>query len=265
MMKIFKQTIDSFKELLQYKELLNNLTIKDLKLKYRNSALGFLWSFLNPILMLIVYTFAFKVIMGIKKPNYTVVLLTGLLIWQFFQAAVQGSTDSIVSNSNLIKKVYFPREILPFSVIFSSFINFLITLIILFVIIGISGIKVGATLLLFPVVLLLLLFFAIGLSLFLSSLNVLYRDISHFVEVIFMLWMYLTPVVYPVDLIPNQYRTFLFMNPMTLIVQSARDILIENKVPQIRYLVALFVIDLVLIVWGSKVFRKIERVFAEEI
>lgn len=270
MIKDIKNLISSTREIFEYKELLINLTSKELKLKYRNSALGFFWSFLNPILLMLVYTFAFTYIIPINEPHYTVTLLAALLPWNFFTAAVQGSTGSIVSNSNLIKKVYFPREIIPLSLILSNFVNFIITLTILFAAIAISHIKIGWVALLYPLVLILLLLFSIGLSYILSALNVLYRDISHFVEILFMLWMYLTPVIYTYDRVKAMHvshyiKLGFLLNPMTLVIESGRDLLLKNTLPSIWYLVGLVIIDFVLIVFGNKVFRKIERVFAEEI
>ncbi|KHD38465.1 sugar ABC transporter permease [Clostridium acetobutylicum] len=257
--------INSIKEILKYKELLQNLTMKELKLKYRNSALGFFWSFLNPIMLLIVYTFAFKYIMHQTTPNYTVNLLAALLPWQFFQGAVQGSTTSIISNSNLIKKIYFPRQIMPLSIIFSNFVSFLITLVILFGAMIASQVHFSFTILLLPIILLLLLAFSVGLSLILSSLNVLYRDVSHFVEVLFMLWFYLTPIVYVLDRIPVLYKNILLINPMTMIVECIRSVLLEGKMPNPFYIVVILVWDIVLLYVGDRIFRKIENDFAEEV
>lgn len=268
MIEMVKNFYRSACEIYDYKELLTNLTVKELKLKYRNSVLGFFWSFLNPIMVMIVYTFVFTFIIPNKDELYTVKLLAALLPWQFFQAAVQGSTSSIVSNSNLIKKVYFPREIIPLSIILSSFVNFLITLIILFITMVIYHIHIGFIILLYPFVLILLLLFSIGLSFILSSLNVLYRDISHFVEIIFMLWMYLTPVIYPIEMLdklPKIGRVIFQLNPMTMVVESCRKVLLYNQAPKWFYLVGLIIIDALLLLIGNKVFRKIEKVFAEEI
>jgi ABC-2 type transport system permease protein len=266
--KSIKDVIGYIREIYDSRQLLFNLTSKELKLKYRNSVLGFLWSFLNPILMLLVYTFAFRLIMRQTIPHFTVFLLCGLLPWSFFAAGVMGSTTSIIGNANLIKKVYFPREIIPLSIIFSNFINFVITLLILFVAVIVSGVPIGLPLAMLPVVLLLILGFTIGLSLILSSLNVLYRDISHLVEVIFNLWMYLTPIVYPLSLLdghPPIFKRLIMLNPMTLIVECMRSILYTNTFPYYLYILALIIIDFVLIFFGFRLFRKIEVVFAEEI
>lgn len=264
-MSDLKKVIGYIKEIYESRELLRNLTSKELKLKYKNSVLGFLWSFLNPILMLFVYDFAFSFIMRQRIPNFVVFLLSGMLSWNFFLGAVMGSTSSIIANANLIKKVYFPREIIPLSIVFSNFVNFAITLVILFFAIIFSTVKIGLPIIFLPVGLLLLLLFAIGLSLILSALNVLYRDISHLVEVLFNLWFYLTPIVYPLTMLPVKYRKILLLNPMTMITEIMRSMLYSNTIPYFKYVAIIFVIDVLLIYFGLKIFRKIEVVFAEEV
>ncbi len=257
--------ISRIKEIMEYKELLQNLTVKELKLKYKNSVLGFLWSFLNPLLMLVIYTFAFKYVLRMQVENFSVFLLAGMLPWTFFQTSVMGSTNSLVSNAGLIKKVYFPREIMPLSLIFSNFVNFLITFLILFAAVLAFKIKIGFAILLLPVILILLLLITIGISLGLSALNVLYRDVAHFVEIIFMAWFYATPVVYSFDLIPEAVRPLILLNPMTLVVQSVRDVVIYNKVPPVGYLLGMFVMAVIFILIGYMIFKRIERGIAEAI
>ncbi len=257
--------LKKIKEITIYKELLFNLTSKELKLKYKNSALGFFWSFLNPLLMLTVYTFAFRFIMKVQIENYSLVLLAGLLPWNFFNASVQGSTMSLVNNSQLIKKVYFPREIIPLSLIMSNFVNFLMTLIVLFAAMMLFGVPLGINILMLPVVLILLVMFTTGLSLMLSVLNVYYRDISHFTEILFMAWIYLTPVIYSFSMIPEKYRVFLMLNPMTLVVELIRDTTIRNVFPDLKFLIALIIVASITLAVGQGVFTKLERDIAERI
>ncbi|WP_253287414.1 ABC transporter permease [Clostridium bornimense] len=257
--------VERIKEIMQSKELLKNLTSKELKLKYKNSAIGFVWSFFNPLIMMMVYTFAFKVIFKNPDPNYPIFILSGLLPWTTFQTAIMGGTQSIVNNAQLIKKVYFPREIIPLSIVLSSFVNYLITLIILFIGIFIAKIPIGIPLIAFPVVLFLFLIFTTGLTLILSSLNVIYRDVSHFVEVAFMAWIYLTPVIYQMDLIPAKIRPLMYLNPMTLVLNSIRACLYENNFPSVKVVLALAVVAFVFLWIGFKVFNKLQRRFAEEI
>lgn len=255
---------ENIKEIYQYRELLKNLTIKELKLKYKNSAIGFFWSFLNPLMMLVIYSYAFKLVMRIKVPNYSVYILSGLLPWIFLQTSISISTMSIVNNAGLIKKVYFPREIIPLSVVFSNFINFLMTLAVLFL--GILYFKVGLSwaLIALPIMLLILLVFASGLGLLLSAYTVTYRDIAHLVEVVFMGWFYLTPIVYPFSLIPENYKKYLIWNPMTPIIEGFHDILLNHKFPDLKTIVISSGLAIFFLVLGFVVFRKREVNFAEE-
>jgi len=257
--------IERIKEILKSKELLKNLTSKELKLKYKNSTLGFAWSFLNPIMMMFVYTFAFDIILGVDEPNFQIFILSGILPWMAFQGSVQIGTQSIVNNGNLIKKVYFPREIIPLSIVFSNLINYVVTLIVLFAGIFIAGMQVGLPLISLPVVIFLFAVFTCGLTLLLSSLNALFRDVSHFVEVIFMAWMYLTPIIYKMERIPEAIRPFMYLNPMTLVINSLRAPLYENRFPDLWQMGALTVIAFTFLVIGFKVFDKLQKRFAEEI
>ncbi|MBW8382054.1 MAG: ABC transporter permease, partial [Youngiibacter sp.] len=197
--------------------------------------------------------------------NYSLVLLAGLLPWNFFNASVQGSTMSLVNNSQLIKKVYFPREIIPLSLIMSNFVNFLMTLIVLFAAMMLFGVPLGINILMLPVVLILLVMFTTGLSLMLSVLNVYYRDISHFTEILFMAWIYLTPVIYSFSMIPEKYRVFLMLNPMTLVVELVRDTTIRNVFPDLKFLIALIIVASITLAVGQRVFTKLERDIAERI
>ncbi|MBB6698277.1 ABC transporter permease [Clostridium algidicarnis] len=255
--------INRIKEIMKYKELLFNLTRKELKLKYKNSVLGFFWSFLNPVVMLLVYTFAFKYVLRIQTENFAVFLLAGLLPWTFFQMSVQGSTFSLISNSALIKKVYFPREIIPLSLVFSNFVNFLMTFVVLFISMFIFKVKISIALITLPLVLLIFLMITIGLCLLLSSINVVYRDVSHFVEVLFMAWFYLTPIVYSFDLVPDKLKIITMLNPMTLVVETLRDCMIRGEMPRISYLLGMTAFAIIFMLVGHKVFSNIEKIFAE--
>lgn len=257
--------INRIKEIYGSKELLRNLVVKELKLKYRNSALGFLWSFFNPLMMMVVYTIAFKYILGLKEPNFPMFILTGILPWNFFLVSLMQGTTSVVVNGPLIKKVYFPREIIPLSLVFSNFVNYMITLIVLFAGLIIFRIPVGLPILLLPVTLIVYLAFVIGLTLILSAVNVYYRDTAHFIEIIFQAWMYLTPIIYSLSKIPEPYRKLFLLNPMTLIIENLRDSLFYNTFPNLKYYIAMIIVSFLTLFIGSKVFHKMQKGFAEEI
>lgn len=257
--------ISKVKEIYTYRQLIINLTTKDLKLKYKSSFLGFLWSLLNPLMMLIVYTFAFKYILGLRTENFPLFILSGFLPWTFFQLSITGSTMAIVSNGNLVKKVYFPREIIVISPILANVINFIITLSILFIGIILAHIEIGMPICFLGVIIILLLVFTIGLGLLVSSINVIYRDMQHFIEVLFMAWFYITPIVYSVDLVPKELNMITYINPMTAYIESIRCVTLYNRLPSPMYIYLMFVYAIVFFILGSFVFSKIEYKFAEEV
>lgn len=256
---------DRLKEFWDYRQLLFNLTKKDLKLRYKNSVLGFLWSVVNPLMLLIIYTYAFKYVFKQQMDNFSIFVLSGLLPWTFFQSAVMGSVSSIIANGNLVKKVYFPRTIIPISVVLSSFLNYIITLIILGVAIMSSDINLTLAVLFLPVILLFLLLFTMGLGLLLSALNVIYRDIAHFMEIIFMGWFYVTPIIYSINLIPDNLKFIAYVNPLTGFIESIRSVLIYGVFPEYNNIFLMIMYSMCILIIGITVFNKLENKFAEEI
>jgi ABC-type polysaccharide/polyol phosphate export permease len=252
-------------EILGYKDLLYNLTLKELKLKYKNSILGIIWSLLNPLMMIIIYTIAFKMILRIPIENYSVVVFTGLLPWLFFQNSVNQSSSSLVSNSSLISKVYFPRSILPFSIILSNFINFLLTLLILFSVVIYFNIQLTVYLLLLPFLLFFLLLFVAGVSLLITALNSKYRDTAYLMEVVFTGWFYLTPIIYPLSIVPDNLRPLILSNPVTSMIECFRAIIIDGEFPNILYISIFVVFSTFCFVLGMLVFRRREKYFVDEI
>jgi lipopolysaccharide transport system permease protein len=257
--------IKGIKEFIKYKDLLLNLTKKELQLKYKNSILGFLWSLLNPLLMLVIYSIAFKVILKIPIENFAIFVFTGLLPWMFFQGSISQSTNSIINNNNLIQKVYFPREIIPVSVVLANFINFLITLVVLFAALIFYKFEFGSAFFLLPIVFIINFLSTVGLSLFLSSMTVKYRDISHLVEVIFMAWFYLTPIIYSLDMVPEPFKSIILANPMTSIIELYRTIFMEASIPPGNVLWLGLCYSIIIFLCGLTVFKLRERKFAEEI
>ncbi|MCL2323082.1 MAG: ABC transporter permease [Oscillospiraceae bacterium] len=256
---------NEIKELFLHRELLKNLTAKDLKLKYKSSVLGFLWSFLNPILQLTVYSIIFTYIFRNNDiKNFTVFLASGLLPWIFFNTSIMSAVSSVNGNSNLVSKVYFPREIIPISTVLFNFTNFIISLGVLFIFL-IMFKYISIYLLWLPILLALLILFTIGLSLILSSLNVRYRDIQHLIEVVFLPWMYLTPIIYPRTSAPEKLQNILLFNPMTSIIECIRNVTYYCKNPSFKELILFTIASILVFIIGFKVFKSREKTFAEEI
>ncbi|OGL41236.1 MAG: hypothetical protein A3C43_03665 [Candidatus Schekmanbacteria bacterium RIFCSPHIGHO2_02_FULL_38_11] len=247
-----------------YIELVYNLAKKDLKVRYKTAALGFLWAILNPLLMMIVLTVIFSIFFRIKTDQpYSVFVLTGLIPWAFFNLSLSSCTNSIVDNSNLIKKVYFPREIIPISIVTANLINFFFSIIILFLFLLFFKIRLTYMVLFLPVTIALQVLFTIGISLLTSSLNVYYRDIRYIVEAALLMWFYATPVFYPVTMVPERLKTYYFLNPMAGIITSYRRVLLEGLPPDFYMFLETSFTTLAVCLIGYVIFKRIEPVFAD--
>lgn len=257
--------VDQLKEIFKFKNLIYNLVSRDLKVKYKGSILGFLWSLLNPLIMLIVYTVAFKYIIKIRVENFPLFFLCGFLPWTFLSLSLSMAASSIRDNANLVKKVYFPREILPLSIVLSNLVQFLLTFIILIPALIIFNIKLGFPLLFLPLIILFHIAFTLGLAYILSALYVFYSDVRHLLEIFLQIWFWLTPIIYPVSFVPERFQSLYRLNPAVLIVESYRDTLLYNRWPSIAGLISLFLVGVVFLLIGHLVFYSYNRRFAEEI
>ncbi len=222
--------------LYHYRSLIYNLTARELKARYKNSALGFIWSLLNPLGMMLIFTVVFSVLMPNNTiENYPIFLLCGLLPWNYFSASVLSGTNSIVGNGNLVKKVYFPREVLPISNLLANLVNFLLALVVLFAAILVFRIGFSPWLWLLPVVILIQTVFTLGIVLFLCTLQVYYRDTLIVMDVLMLAWFFLTPVFYASSFLPTAYPVFgttinvqrliYVLNPMASLVNMYRDLM----------------------------------------
>ena len=254
-----------FKSLYQYRELLKTSISKDVRGKYKNSVLGIIWSFLNPLLQIAVYAIVFPLIMKSSLPNYTVFLCCGLIPWNFFSTAISRTSFTMIENGNIIKKVFFPREILPLSVVTSEAINFVIsTIIILAFVLG-YGMGISKFIIFYPLVLLIQYFLLIGISFIVSSVTVYFRDLQHFISIVLQLLFYATPIVYAPDSIPVNFQWILQYNPMTYIINGYRDIFYYQQIPDFASLLMVLVGSLILCIIGYLIFNKLQKRFAEEI
>ena len=251
----------------EYREMLKNNIRKELRARYKGSVLGFFWTFLNPLLMLIVYSIVFSTVMKVSIPNYsyTLFLFVGLVPWTFLSASVQQSTTIITANSNLIKKVYFPRIILPLTITLTNLVNMLLTFIIVFIALIFFKSSFSVWYIYLPVIIIIETIFVLGIILFLSSITVYFRDLEHIVSIVLMAWMYLTPVIYPIEYIPSSVFNIFKMNPMFVIIESYRDILMFNRQPETFGLFYVLMLSILFLAAGYFVFDKLQRRFAEEI
>lgn len=253
------------KDLYNYRELLKTSITKDVGGKYKHSFLGVIWSFMNPLLQIAVYALVFQVILKSNIENYAVYLCCGLVPWQYFSSVVLRGAATIIDNGNIIKKVYFPREILPISVVASEGVNFLIstTIILGFVIFG--GIGLSWNILWYFLILAIQIIVSIGIAFIVSSLTVYFRDLLHLLGILMQLLFYATPIVYSMDAVPASMKWLLMLNPMSYLIEGYRNIFYNKTMPNFEGLLIALVMGVVLCVCGYFIFRKLEKRFAEEL
>ena len=225
--------ISAIKGLIRYSWLLQELIIRDLKIKYRRSVLGYLWSVLNPLLMMIVLTIVFSNMFRFDIPNYPVYLLAGQLVYGFFAESTSMAMSSILGGASLIKKVYLPKYIFPLSRVFSCFATMLFSLIALFLVMVATGTNFAITIIMLPVVLTYVLIFCVGMGLILSVLVVFFRDIQHLYGVFLTAFNYLTPIFYPASLLPDWLRELLPFNPMFDFINMFRQVAVYGQWPSL--------------------------------
>ncbi|MBI2953469.1 MAG: ABC transporter permease [Chloroflexi bacterium] len=255
------------RQLLKYRELVRNLVVRDLKIRYKRSFLGFIWSLLNPLLMMMVFTLVFTVMMPNNRiDKFPIFILVAILPWNWCSAAVASATGSIVSNGGLIKKVYFPRELLPMSVVLSNLVNFLLALIVLFAMLLIFGVQIKLIFALLPVIIFIQMVFLMGLALFLSALNVSFRDAEVIMDVAILAWFFLTPVFYDIgDLFPDYSRWLYIVNPMASLISTYRIILLGGGAPDMFFVLRTFATALAVFFAGYWYFARRARTFGEEL
>lgn len=240
----------------KYKDLFIELIKKDIKLKYRSSFLGVLWSMLNPLLMMGVLSIVFSQLFDRHIANFPVYVLSGRLIYQFFSESTNFAMDSIVINSQLIRKVYVPKYLFAISRICSSFITTLIAIIPLVLVMLVTKVQFHWTNLLVVIPLLSLLIISIGVGLLLATINVFFRDMKHLYSIVLTIIMYLTPIFYPAEIIPDKYRILIEVNPLFNIVGMFRGVLMEGAIPSFHTISVSLIYSMVVFLMGFFIFYK---------
>lgn len=264
------------KILIHYRHLIYSLTMKEVKARYKHSVLGFVWSLLNPLGMMLVFSFVFGFLMRNEQiDKYPLFVLCGLLPWNFFVTTIMTGMQSIVANSGMIKKVYFPREVLPISIVLSSLINFLLGFLILFGALIVFHSQLSPWLWMLPLVMLTQTLFALGLVFFLSTLQVFYRDTAMVMDVAMLAWFFVTPVFYSMDFLPKTkvifgitldvHRWLYFLNPMASIISTYRDLLYYGYRTDLDFFLRTFVTALGVLILGYWFFYRHSGRFGEEL
>ena len=251
-------------EILKFKEMIKSFTIRELRTRYKGSFLGFLWTFVNPLLQLLVYSLVFPFILRVSEKNYTMFLFVALVPWGFFINSVQGGCNLIVGNSSLVTKVYFPREILSITHTLSGLCNTIFSYMIVFPLLIIFKIPMTIHLLWLPLILIGQTILNLGLSLIVSSINVFFRDLEYLVSVGLMAMYFLTPVMYNITILPEKYQKILmFLNPMVGYIILYRNIMYYGIMSRPLLLIYTLVYSVVVLFIGYFIFQKLQRKFAE--
>jgi len=251
--------------IVEYRELIRILTVSDLKVKYQSSVLGFAWSLLNPLLMMLVLYLVFSNVFKANQDYFALYLLIGIVTWRFLANGTSSSMMAIVGKPSLVTKIYIPRQVLVLSTVLSSFISSMLEFLVLFVLIVIFGVKLSPNILLFPFIYIIYFVFVYGVSLALAALYVYYRDLNQIWEVLLQLGFFLTPVVYPLTTVPAKYLSIYMLNPVTVFMQIYRDILLYAQTPSMTSIAFVLLSATISLAAGAAVFKRLERRFAEEI
>lgn len=257
-----------FKELYTYRELLKTNVKKEIRGKYKGSILGVLWSFINPLLQVAVYAIVFPYLMRGTSEHYLVYLITGIIPWTYFTTSINQGMQTIRGNAGIIKKVYFPREILPISVVYSGLVNFLISCIIILVFCIGDGVGISYHIIYLPIIAILQSIFTLGLVFALSAINVYIKDIEYIFTFILNMLFYGTPIIYELSLIQNA-SAFLVklveLNPLTQIIMAYRDIFLYHQFPSASIMMIITVVSIAVLIIGYAIFRNLQKGFAEEL
>ena len=266
MPSLFKE----IKDIVKWRELLWQMVGREVKARYKQSILGYFWVILNPLAQMLVMSFAFSIILRIPTNSadnipYSVFLFVGLLPWNLLANSLSSSTASLVSSASLITKVYFPRTILVLATIIAKLIDFVFALSVLVTYMIIYHIPITLNILWVIPIFLIQQIFTIGLSLFFAAANLLYRDIQYLLNLLLVLWMYATPIIYPADIVPEKYKIIFQLNPMAVIVNAYRQTILGGGTPNYLSLTIGLLVSIVTLIIGFSYFKSREKIFADNI
>ncbi|KMK77400.1 ABC transporter permease [Alkalihalobacillus pseudalcaliphilus] len=253
-------------ELFKYRQLLAFLVKKELKIKYRDTIFGFFWSLLEPLGLMVIYSVVFSIILKWEIDNYALFLLAGLIPWMFFNNSINRGAKALTSNSSLIKKVYFPRQMFPLTVVTTNLVNLGISLFLVAILSFSLGVGIKLAALPWLIVIIVIQFILVfAITLLLSSVNVYYRDIEFISSLFLRGWMYLSPIIYPIGMVPDEYLSLYMLNPMTPIIGMYKYVFYGSEMMPLAYVAysAIFAVVLLIISW--KLFEKLSRRMGEVI
>lgn len=258
--------MNKLKEIYAYRQMISSLVRKELRGRYKGSVLGFLWTFINPLLQLMVYTMVFSVILRAGIEKYYLFLFVALIPWIFFSGSITAGSSCILNQKDLVKKIYFPREVLPIAHVTTCFVNMLLSFIVIFFVVAVSGTGINLIAICYlPIIMIVEYILALGMTMIFSALTVYFRDLEHILGILVMAWQFLTPIMYSIDIVPKNIMPIFMANPMTPIIIAYRDILYYGQIPDIGTLLHAFILGIVTLFIGYIVFDKLQKHFAEEL
>ena len=256
--------IKTIREIWGYRSMIRSLVHKDLRGRYQASVLGFLWTFIVPLCQLLVYTVVFSIILRSNVEKFYLYLFVALIPWNFFSACLAGGAGCVVAQQSLINKIYFPREVVPVAYVTGAFVNMLYCEIVVIAVSLFSGVQFSFPgLLCLPLVMAVEYILALGITMIMSAVNVYFRDLEHILGNISMAWMFMTPIMYDISIVPERLMPIFMLNPMTPIVTAYRDILYAGSIPKLETLGLALGMGLLFLVIGFGVFGKLKRRFSE--
>lgn len=245
----------------KYRVLLEELTVRDIKIRYRRSVLGLFWTILNPILMMTVMTLVFSNFFRFEIEHFPIYFFAGNILFSFMTEATTNAMNSVVGNSNLIKKVYVPKYLFPLSKVFSSVVNLFFSFLAMLMVMAVTGVQFQITLVLVPAIFCYVILFSIGLGMILAAAQVFFRDTGHLYSVFTLAWMYLTPIFYPRSLLEEQLEMVLHLNPMVHYIDFMRDIVLYGNVPSMQENLICAGISIIMVLAGLWIFYRYQDRF----
>lgn len=263
---MMQSMLERVKEIYAYREMIFSLIKRDLKGRYKGSVMGFLWTFLNPLLQLAVYTMVFSTIMRAGIEDYYLFLFVALIPWIFFSTSLTGGASCILAQQDMVKKIYFPREVLPIAYVTSQFVNMLLSFLVIFLVLVLAGYSLLLeAVCCLPLIMAVEYILALGFTMIMSAATVYIRDLEYILGILMMAWQFLTPVLYSIDQAPEEVRWIFWINPMTYVTTAYRDILYYGKMPQLETLIFAAVTGFVMLTAGWFSFHYFQRRFVEEL
>jgi ABC-type polysaccharide/polyol phosphate export permease len=252
---------DLIEEISRYHELIWVLALKDLRVRYKRSTLGFLWALLNPLLMMLILTAVFSTVMRIQLPHYSIFLLSTLLPWTFFSQSLAYSVDSLVGNADLLKKIHIAKSVFPMAAVLSNVINFFFSLVPLIILLPFLHFPFHWAWFYLPVPFIGLVLLALGFSFFFAMANVFFRDMAHILQIVLSAWFYVSPIIYSLDLMPARYRLFFRLNPLLYSLNGFRLAIYYGQLPTAQSTAMTLGTGLLVLYAGYLLFRRYQDSF----